>query len=70
MQDETSPQQGQPSALQSGPEVVASFIDELSTQTDLDQGTVSAIAQLYGAKRLSVTNLVKSLEELRGTTRV
>ncbi len=70
MQDDAPVQQGQPSALQTGPEVVAGFIEGLSNQADLDQGTVLAIAQLFKDKKLTVTNLVKSLEEARGTTKV
>lgn len=70
MQDDSAVKQGQPSTLQSGPEVVTSFIEGLSNQADLDQGTVLVIAKLFNDKKLTVTNLVKSLEEARGATKV
>ena len=62
--------EGLPSIMQSGPEVVAGFIEDLRNQTDLDQGTVSAIVQLSRENSLTVTNLVKGLEEARGTAKV
>jgi hypothetical protein len=52
-------------ALSSGPEVVAGFIESMKSQSDLDPATVAAIAKLYDDKKLSLTNLVKSLEEQR-----
>jgi hypothetical protein len=58
------------SAIRSGPEIVAAFIAGLKTDPTLDGQTVSVIDALNGDDRLTVTNLLRYLEEARGKTNV
>jgi len=61
----TDPQnQGQ--IIQSGPEVVTDFLRKIIADQSLDKDTVNAIAALHGAGKLTATNLLKSLESVRG----
>ena len=57
-------------AIRSGSEIVTDFIATLKTDPVLDGPTVSVIDDLYGDERLTVTNLLRYLEEARGKTNV
>lgn len=52
--------------VQSGPEIVAAFVNSLKDNSALDAGTVAAIDGLLAKGRLTFTNLLKALEEVRG----
>ena len=56
--------------IQSGPQIVADFIESLTDKEALDGPTVKAIVVLHKADKLSLTNLLKLLDEARGKTTV
>ncbi len=51
--------------IQSGPEIVADFIKQIKNDTLLDQPVVEALETLRSADKLTVINLLRSLEEAR-----
>jgi hypothetical protein len=56
--------------IRSGPEIVTDFIDSLKRDDRLDRATVEAIESLFKEQRFTLTNLLRSLEERRGPTRL
>jgi|HubBroStandDraft_1064217.scaffolds.fasta_scaffold783737_2 hypothetical protein len=50
----------------SGSEIVSDFVSNLKNDPGLDKATVEVIDDLLREQRLTPTNLVKLLEELRG----
>ncbi len=56
--------------IRSGKEIVADFVSALKNDPKLDKSTVEVIEILFQDKRLSPTNLLKLLEEARGTTSI
>ncbi len=68
----TKPPSSDPAAshVRSGPEIVADFVASLKENSMLDAGTVAAIEGLLANGKLTFTNLLKSLEELRGKSSI
>jgi hypothetical protein len=58
------------STIRSGPEIVSDFIASLKNDQSLDPATVDAISALHSDKKLTFTNLLRSLEDARGKTSV
>lgn len=58
------------SAIRSGQEIVTAFIAGLKADVTLDAATVGVIDDLYSDDRLTVTNLLRYLDEARGKTNV
>jgi hypothetical protein len=56
--------------IQSGPQIVADFIESLKNNAALDTPTVEAIETLHKANKLNLTPLLKMLEDARGKTTV
>jgi hypothetical protein len=56
--------------VRSGPEIVADFVALLKQDPALDVGTVTAIESLLLRGKLTFTNLLKSLEEVRGKSSI
>ena len=51
--------------VQSGSQIVATFVGALKNRTDLDAGTVLSIQALHDKGKLSKTSLIRALEEQR-----
>ncbi len=66
------PQDAEPRAsrILSGPEVLAKFVATIESESDLDAATIEAIKHLRAQGKLSATNLLKGLEEARGSAKV
>jgi hypothetical protein len=64
MSDDTSDK------LLSGPEIVANFLQTIKLDPHIDESTVNVIEVLTRTGKLTVTNLLKSLEEARGRTKL
>jgi hypothetical protein len=58
------------SHVRSGPEIVADFVASLKEDLTLDAGTVIVIEELLTKGKLTFTNLLKSLEEIRGKSSI
>jgi hypothetical protein len=58
------------SRVRSGPEIVADFIASLKEDATLDAATITAIETLSIKGKLTFTNLLKSLEDARGTSNI
>jgi hypothetical protein len=58
------------SHVRSGPEIVVDFVSSLRGDPTLDAATVAAIESLLTKKKLTFTNLLKSLEEARGRSNI
>jgi hypothetical protein len=56
--------------VRSGPEIVTDFVTTLKEDSTLDAATVATIESLLTKGKFTFTNLLKSLEELRGKTSV
>jgi hypothetical protein len=56
--------------IHTGPEVISQFLRELELDAQLDQVVIATIKRLHATDRLNITNLIKSLEELRGNSRL
>jgi hypothetical protein len=56
------------SHVRSGPEIVADFVASLKSDSTLDAETVATVESLLKRGKLTFTNLLKSLEDLRGKT--
>jgi hypothetical protein len=57
-------------ALRSGPEIVADFVASLKENKSFDAATVAAVEDLLVKGKLTFTNLLKSLEDLRGKSSI
>ena len=51
--------------IRSAGKVVSDFLDEQATNEELDQNSVSAVAELRDEGKLTRTNLLRKLEEAR-----
>jgi hypothetical protein len=58
------------SHVHSGPEIVADFVASLKQDLTLDTGTIIVIEELLTKGKLTFTNLLKSLEEIRGKSSI
>ena len=58
------------SKIDSPPEIIDRFIESLKQDLSLDLQTVDAIEALVHADKLTHTNLIKRLEEIRGKATV
>jgi len=56
--------------IRSGPAIVGDFVAALKNDPKLDRATVEAVEELLREERLTVTNLLRLLEEARGETAV
>lgn len=56
--------------FRSGPEIVTDFVASLKENTSLDAATVAAVEDLQVKGKLTFTNLLKSLEDLRGKSNI
>jgi hypothetical protein len=56
--------------IRSGPAIVSDFVAALENDSKLDKATVEAVEKLLREERLTVTNLVRLLEEARGKTSI
>jgi len=65
MDDKPQVPQPQNKAIRPGPEIVASFLDQIATESDLDKATVGAILSLSASGKLTTNNLQKALESVR-----
>jgi hypothetical protein len=55
-----------PDVINSGPEIVAQFVEEMRSDSNLDKATIEAVAKLYRDGTLTRTSLLKLLEQERG----
>ena len=51
--------------IRSGPEIVKNFIDDLKTDSSLDEGVVDALSRLQEDSKLTQTRLLQELEAKR-----
>jgi hypothetical protein len=56
--------------LRSGLEIVTDFVASLKENKSLDADTVAAVEDLLAKGKLTFTNLLKSLEDLRGKSSI
>ena len=56
--------------LRSGPEIVADFVASLKGNETLDAATVAAVEDLLIKGKLTYTNLLNSLEDVRGKSSI
>ena len=54
------------SAIRSGPQVIADFLEEMKSVEGIDRATVDSIHKLYRDDKLTWNNLVRVLEDARG----
>ena len=53
--------------IRSGPEIVKNFIDDLKTDSSLDEGVVDALSRLLKEGKLTQPRLLQELEAKRKT---
>jgi hypothetical protein len=65
MTETTIDPQDQSHNIQSGPEIVTDFLQKIRADQSLDKDTVDAIEGLYRVGKLTATNLLRNLENVR-----
>lgn len=65
MSDETKDPTAPVENIQSGPQVVAEFVQKIHVDKSLDEKTVLAIEVLYKAGKLTTNHLMRILENAR-----